>query len=89
MLVFDPLAVLLLIAGNISLGVRNVGYAYDDKTNEVEKKKDAETASSTEDKIIPVDPQNIHTMENTQVLPEQVIEEIHHAEGLFTTQTKE
>lgn len=89
MLVFDPLAVLLLIAGNISLGVRNVGYAYDDKANEVEKKKDVETPSSTEDKIIPVDAQNIHTMENTQVLPEQVIEEVHHAEGLFTTQTKE
>lgn len=89
MLVFDPLAVLLLIAGNISLGVRNVGYAYDDKTNEVEKKKDVETPPSTEDKIIPVDAQNIHTMENTQIPTESEIEEIHHAEGLYTTQTKE
>lgn len=89
MLVFDPLAVLLLIAGNISLGVKNDRFTYDDKTIEVEKKKDVKTPSSTEDKTVSIEKQNIATVEDTTIDKEIQIEETHHAEGLYTTQVKE
>ena len=92
MLVFDPLAVLLLIAGNISLGVKNDRYEQmetnifgDIPIKNEEKEKDEKPIQSGV-ATVSVEKQNIAEMETT-ITPE--IEEVHHAEGLFTTQTKE
>lgn len=92
MLVFDPLAVLLLIAGNISLGDRSDRNKQMEKNlfgsipikNE-EKEKDEEPIQSGTSTVA-IEKQNIAEMEIT---PAPEIEETHHAEGLYTTQIKE
>jgi hypothetical protein len=92
MLVFDPLAVLLLIAGNISLGVKNdIKNIQSVQTQNIitpKKKKikrnDANTTPTleplfqTEEKIH-VDKENITSMSESE------IKETHLAEGLYTT----
>lgn len=100
MLVFDPLAVLLLIAGNISLGVRNDRNKQMEKNlfssnpNKVEEKKKDEESIQSGATTVSVDKQNIAEMETAahfplETAPATEIEETHHAEGLYTTQIKE
>ena len=101
MLVFDPLAVLLLIAGNITLEQK---YGESEKIHVVRSRQSVHTEKKpTVDKPIqktkqPVVQQEKKIEEPTRSItidkenitegPAVEIEEIHHAEGLFTTQEK-
>jgi hypothetical protein len=97
MLVFDPLAVLLLIAGNISIGRKsasNINMENDipifSPTNNETKITKTKIRKPKAAKSVEVDTSNIATIydatEKNEDVPE--IEEIHQAEGLFTTQPK-
>jgi hypothetical protein len=96
MLVFDPLAVLLLIAGNISMERKNVNtfeLANDipiSSTGKETKTKKNKIRKPKASKSVEVEASNITTIYDVADKIEEVpeIEEIHQAEGLFTTQPK-
>jgi hypothetical protein len=97
MLVFDPLAVLLLIAGNISIGRKNVNtfelendipiFTPNTKEAKIKKNKIRKPKVS---KSVEVETSNIATIYDAaeKIEDARQIEEIHQAEGLFTTQPK-
>ena len=100
MLVFDPLAVLLLIAGNISLEIRNgtPNEIQNIRKNNVTPKQKKNVYKNV---IQPLDQSNQSqkqetttertieiNKENIAEGPSVEIEETHHADGLFTTEIK-
>ena len=92
MLVFDPLAVLLLIAGNISLKEKNESIRSKNDTavkNELRKARKSrrkKIESNAVDSTIEIDANNITEIPEIQKI--NGVEEHHLAEGLYTTDRK-
>lgn len=92
MVVFDPLAVLLLIAGNMSLAERErnrkksplefLKERIDDKKAELKAEKEEKEIL---EEIIKVEKENITNMEQHDVVHETI--ETHHAPGLYSSET--
>ena len=83
MLVFDPLAVLLLVAGNISLEKK------EDK-HETPVPTEVETNTSTIPEMVqPTQNETIHIQkENVTSMQEPEHVEVHHEEGIYSTEPK-
>jgi hypothetical protein len=100
MLVFDPLAVLLLIAGNISLEKRNDETQNEElviRGNMQTPPQERAVATSSMEKVQRPSEETNENMEkrtisiskeNIAEVSNPEVEETHHAEGLFTTQQK-
>lgn len=92
MLVFDPLAVLLLIAGNISLKEKNESIrskndaAVKNELRKARKSRRKKIVSNAVDSTIEIDANNITEIPEIQKI--NGVEEHHLAEGLYTTDRK-
>jgi hypothetical protein len=93
MLVFDPLAVLLLVAGNISLEKKEdnheIPLSFKNKNNKTTIQKMAQPESNkiqvpdeVQNETIQIQKENVASMQE----PENV--EIHHEEGIYSTEPK-
>ena len=89
MLVFDPLAVLLLIAGNISLREKNevestvrTSPVMEPVKEEVQVKEDIQNTGSQDEQSIQIDKENIAEIEE-RVEPKENRIEIHHEPGVY------
>ena len=92
MLVFDPLAVLLLISGNISLKERNLNIwpqtSYENHVtpHKVKRPRKKRVQANVTESTIEIDANNITEIPETQKMDD--VEEHHLAEGLYTTDRK-